>query len=173
MILDALAALIDYPRGDVERDARACATELGRTHPAAAAEIAAFADAIAGTPLPELEERYTETFDLTPTCSLDVGWHLFGDAHDRGSFMADVRERLEQAGVVRTAELPDHLTHVLRLLGREPSASAARLAVDIRPAIDRVCAALAHRKSPYAHVLDAVRTVVAAMAVEEREGTRS
>ena len=27
----------------------------------------------------ELEEAYTRTFDVNPSCALDIGWHLFGE----------------------------------------------------------------------------------------------
>ena len=173
-VLDELGALIGYPKADLGPRVRACLTGLAAISPAAASDLASFGDAIAGMSLAQLQEHYTESFDLTPTCALDVGWHLFGDAHKRGPFMAALREDLRRAEVPETAELPDHLTHVLRLLGREAPPRAAVLAATIAPAIERVHGVLARRDSPYRHLLSAVAAVVASLLAERpREVTIS
>jgi nitrate reductase delta subunit len=168
-LFDALAALVAYPDGDLEPRARACRAEVAAISPAATVELGRFADAIAGPSVGELQEQYTETFDLNPACSLDVGWHLFGETHRRGAFMAALREDLRRAGVPETAELPDHLTHVLALVGREHPARAAALAALVAPAIEAVHRALATRGSPYVHVLAALRDVVAGIGTVDAQ----
>lgn len=165
-LLETLARLVEYPDGDLEPRVRACLAHPTAIGPAAAAELERFADAIAGTSVGELQERYTATFDLDPACALDVGWHLFGDAHERGTFMAALREDLQQAGVPETAELPDHLPHVLELVSREQPARAAALASLVAPAIAALHRALAARESPYLHVLAALQDVIAAIGAE-------
>jgi nitrate reductase molybdenum cofactor assembly chaperone NarJ/NarW len=173
-VLDGLGVLIGYPKADLGPRVRACLAGLAAISPAAATDLASFGDATAGTPLAQLQEHYTESFDLSPTCALDVGWHLFGDAHKRGAFMAALREDLRRVEVPETAELPDHLTHVLRLLGREAPPRAAVLAATIAPAIETVQRALARRGSPYRHLLSAVAAVVASVLAERpREVTLS
>jgi nitrate reductase delta subunit len=163
--LDVLAGLLGYP--DAGLPSRVHAGLAGSTlGPAAAAELERFAAEIAGMSIGDLQEHYTGTFDLDPACALDVGWHLFGDAHDRGGFMAALREDLQQAGVPETRELPDHLTRVLALLARGEPARAAALAALVAPAIDMVHRALAGRRSPYVHVLAAVQTVVTGMGAD-------
>jgi nitrate reductase delta subunit len=168
-LLDALAALVGYPDGALGSRVRACLGEAAAISPAAADELARFAEAIAAPSLGELQEQYTATFDLDPACALDVGWHLFGERHERGAFMAALREDLRRAGVPESAELPDHLTHVLAVLGRDEPARAAALAALVTPAIERVHGALAARGNPYVHVLAAVR---AALVAEAQEVTR-
>ena len=168
-LLDALAALVDYPDGDLQPRARACLADVAAISPAAAVELARFADAIARPSIGELQEQYTETFDLSPACALDLGWHLFGEAHERGAFMAALREDLRRAGVPETAELPDHLTHVLALVGREQPARAAALAALVAPAIETVHRALGARGSPYVHVLAALREVVAGLGTGDAQ----
>jgi nitrate reductase assembly molybdenum cofactor insertion protein NarJ len=71
--------------------------------------------------------------------------------------------------VPETAELPDHLTHVLALVAREPSARAASLAALVAPAIERVHRGLAERGSPYVHVLAAIRAVVAGIGTPDAQ----
>ena len=64
----------------------------------------------------ELEELYTRTFDINPVCSLEVGWHLFGEDYNRGAFLVRMRGLLREHGIEEGAELPDHLESVLRVL---------------------------------------------------------
>jgi nitrate reductase delta subunit len=166
--LDALIGLLGYPDAGLPSRARAALADpaLG---PSAVADLQGFAGAIAGMSIGDLQEHYTATFDLDPACALDVGWHLFGDAHERGAFMAALREDLQRAGVPETRELPDHLTRVLALLGREQPDRAAALAELIAPAIGSVRRALAGRQSPYVHVLAAVQAVMAGAGADDRQ----
>jgi nitrate reductase delta subunit len=168
-LFDGLAALVDYPEGDLLPHVRACVADLAAPSPAAAAELETFAREIAGTSVEELQEHYTEAFDLHAACALDLGWHLFGDAHERGAFMAALREDLQRAGVPDNAELPDHLTNILALLGRDEPVRAAALADFVAPAVDEVRCALAGSGSPYAHVLAAVRALVADVRAGRRQ----
>jgi nitrate reductase delta subunit len=169
-LLDGLAALLRYPDDGLQRRARACLAVSTRCPPAAAA-LQRFADEIAGASIAELQEQYTETFDMSPACALDVGWHLFGDTHKRGAFMAGLGEDLRRAGI-QGSELPDHLTQVLALVGREEPARASALAEVVAPAIATVRRALDARKSPYAHVLAAVQDAVAGVRAAREEVTR-
>src|SRR3972149_5384978 len=68
--------------------------------------------------LEELEESFTRTFDLNPVCCLEVGWQLYGEDYNRGSFMVEMRQRIRSHGITETLELPDHLSNLLPLLGR-------------------------------------------------------
>lgn len=113
-----LAALLSYP--DEETLTR-CLTWLSTwnaEHGDAAALIASWYDTACTMPLAELQELYTHTFDLNPSCSLDIGYYLFGEDYQRGAFMALLREELDRAGLPRSAELPDHLPGILRWLER-------------------------------------------------------
>jgi nitrate reductase molybdenum cofactor assembly chaperone NarJ/NarW len=160
-LLDDLAALLGYPAGDLQAPLRRCLADPGALPPEAAAALEAFREAIAGWSPQALQEEYTDAFDFNPACALDLGWHLFGDAHDRGAFMAAVREDLARTGVPETSDLPDHLSHVLALAGREHPERAALLVDLVSPAIEAVARALARRGSPYQHLLEAVMTVLA------------
>jgi nitrate reductase delta subunit len=104
-------------------------------------------------PLP-IQEQYAEAFDFDPSCSLDVGWHLFGDAVERGTLLARLRDDLARAGVPENGELPDHLATLLRLLAREDEPSARRHAALMIPAVARVAERLRERGSPFSDILD-------------------
>ena len=66
----------------------------------------------------ELQELYTRTFDLSPVCALEVGYHLFGEDYKRGEFLARLRETENPYELGQEQQLPDYLPVVLRLLGQ-------------------------------------------------------
>ena len=154
-LVDRLASLLDYPGHDFRAGLDACL----RDEPG----LAPFALAVRDMPLGQLQELYTETFELNAACTLDMGWHLFGDRPERGAFMADLRLELAAAGIGEHGELPDYLPHLLMLISRIDQARAAALRRAIDPAIQKLAAALRERGSPYESVLT---TAVAAASRE-------
>lgn len=64
----------------------------------------------------DIEELFTRTFDLNPSTCLEVGWHLYGEDYQRGEFLVKMRQSLEGFDIPESGELPDHLSHCLKLL---------------------------------------------------------
>ncbi len=88
---------------------------------------------------PERQELYVQTFEFNPACTLEIGWHLFGENYERGEFLVRMRGQLRRYEIAETTELPDHLTHVLRLIGRMEHDEAASLAGQVvLPALDKM-----------------------------------
>jgi nitrate reductase delta subunit len=109
----------------------------------------------------ELEELYTRTFDINPVCSLETGWHLFGEDYNRGAFLVRMRGSLRAHGIEEGAELPDHLESVLRLLDAMEESDATPLAREfILPALAKMRAPLAGTGNPYARVLEEVERLL-------------
>jgi nitrate reductase delta subunit len=102
------------------------------------------------------------TFDLNPKCTLDVGWHLFEDAYERGVLLAMLREELERNAVPEHGELPDHLPSVLMLLDRVDASRRAELIHLLAPAFEALQKALASSGSPYAPLVKGVLTTALA-----------
>ena len=126
-LFDLLARLLSYPGGEYAHAVRACQQLLGEQQPAQSSSLARFAAYVQDTPVEELEELFTRTFDLNPVCCLEVGWQLYGEDYNRGSFMVKMRQLLRSHGVAETIELPDHLANLLPLLGRMESEEAGPL----------------------------------------------
>src|SRR6266568_3182701 len=59
---------------------------------------------------PARQELYVQTFEFNPACTLELGWHLFGENYERGEFLVRMREQLRRHGIAESNELPDHLT---------------------------------------------------------------
>ncbi len=148
--LDKLALLFSYPGDD---------------YPALCLEAALpeFAAAIAAHSTAQLQEMFITAFDWNPATALDLGWHLYGEQYARGEFLVKMREELRRYGVQESAELPDHLTHVLAVLARMDSTAAEKLAQEcVAPAVAKLVAVLEQNHSPFA---PAMRAVWAALPV--------
>lgn len=149
---DGLAALLDYPDGTFPARLDGCLESAGELPADAASALRRFAEAVSGVSIAELQETYTETFDLDPGCTLDVGWHLFGERFERGAFLADLRPRLAAAGIGERNELPDFLPTLLRLLWTNPDQTLELRAL-VASAVATLTSALRERGSPYEHLV--------------------
>jgi nitrate reductase molybdenum cofactor assembly chaperone len=104
---------------------------------------------------PAMQEIYVQTFEFNPACTLEIGWHLFGENYERGEFLVRMREQLRRHGIAESTELPDHLTHLLLLIASMEHDEAAQLAGEfILPAIEKIRAAL--KDNPYEPVIAGV-----------------
>lgn len=157
-LLERLATLLDYPGEGVAERLEGCASALEGRLPEAAAPLAPWRTFLDGHSLAEAQELFTHTFDLNPSCSLDVGYYLFGEDYQRGLMLAHLREHQERAGLGPQEELPDHLPVVLRWLARIHGTDTYRemIADCALPALGKMDEALAEGQNPYRGVLRAV-----------------
>jgi nitrate reductase assembly molybdenum cofactor insertion protein NarJ len=92
---------------------------------------------------PAMQELYVQAFEFNPACTLEIGWHLFGENYERGEFMVRMREQLRRYGIAESTELPDHLTHLLLLISRMDSVEASEVAGQyVLPALGKIKDAL-------------------------------
>ncbi len=117
-----------------------------------------FAAAMATLSTGEIQEQFTATFDWNPATALEIGWHLYGEQYARGEFLVRVREELRRHGIAESAELPDHLTHVLALLARMEDTKAEEFAREyVAPAVAKLVSVLEQKQTPFAILMRAVR----------------
>lgn len=136
---DALARLLEYPKEGWSEAVEEAARRVSAECPEAWKPLESFIAFSRSTPLTQIEELFTQTFDNNDERALEVGWHVFGENYTRGSFMAGMRRHLREVGVEENGELPDHLSHMLALLGRLPVDRARLLAMEIvAPAVRKV-----------------------------------
>ena len=104
---------------------------------------------------PAAQELYVQTFEFNPACTLEIGWHLFGENYERGEFLVRMREQLRRYGIAESTELPDHLTHLLALIPRMDREEAAELAGQyVLPALARIREAM--KENAYAKLIGAI-----------------
>lgn len=156
-LFDRIATLFAYPPPGylaAVEDVRAAIRAAG---PEVAERIDAFADGLGTMDRAAIEELFTRTFDLNPECSCEVGWHLFGERYDRGSFMVWMRDQLRVHDVPETGELPDHLVHVLRVLGRMDDEEAQRFATEaVTPTLERMVGSVKDPANPFRDLIAAI-----------------
>lgn len=161
---DRLAALWSYPdETTAAKVADARSLLLGTAAPEAATLLDPLVAAVERLSPEELEELFTRTFDVNPVCTLECGWHLFGEDYARGELLVRMRVLMRSLGVEESAELPDHLSHVLPVLGRLPEAEGRAFAREwIAPAMRKMLAGFQDPDNPYRDALRAVLQFLAA-----------
>ena len=154
---DAVATLLTYPGADTAPElVGACLLLEAGVDPLAEAarDFREFVEACEPT---RLEELFTTVFDINPQCTLELGWHLYGEDYKRGSFLVDMRSIMAGVGVEESAELPDHLTHALRVLDRLPAPKDVQFSTEyVQPALVKMLEGYDDEKSPWRPLLVAL-----------------
>ncbi len=157
---DLTAELLRYPGTIGKAVVLEAAAELATVAPEFGPDLAEFRDWVARCSTEELEESYTGTFDNSSDRALELGWQLFGENYSRGAFLVRVRQLLREHGIPENGELPDHVTHLLQLLGRVPAHTAALVAGEVAlPALKKVTESLGDASKPWTGALRAAARV--------------
>jgi nitrate reductase delta subunit len=152
-----LADLLDYPEKGFGARAARCFGELEERRDATLPLLAPFRKVAESFTLEDLQELYTRTFDINPVCTLEVGWHVYGEDYARGEFLVKMREKLREHNIPESCELPDHLSHVLALLWRLEAPEADDLAARyVLPALAKMMEGLGGATNPYEALLQAI-----------------
>jgi nitrate reductase molybdenum cofactor assembly chaperone len=157
-VFDLLAAIVDYPDENLAvavDEAAALAGVAAVTGP-----LESFGEVLSELSLDDLREHYVAMFDFAPACTLQLGFHLYGDSHARGALLVRLLDAMRRADVHPGRQLPDHLSCVLTLIARGDLDRAAEFATIVAPALDRIRHALAERHSPYADLIGAARAAI-------------
>jgi nitrate reductase assembly molybdenum cofactor insertion protein NarJ len=159
---DLLARLLGYPEDGGYAEALAqCIETLGRGYGKAAALLLPLHEHVRGMSNEEIQELYTRTFDINAVCTLEIGWHIYGEDYARGALLVKLREQLRLMNVPESCELPDHLTHVLLLFGRMAGEEADELAARyLLPGLDKMLEGMTAGEHPYRALIETVSNVV-------------
>jgi nitrate reductase delta subunit len=154
---DLLASVLTYPDSEFDGKPDRFAQDMRGGDPDLARRFAAWADAMRCLSLEDRQELYARTFDMSPKCTLEIGWHLFGEQYDRGTFLVWMRGQLREFSLAESTDLPDHARHVLAVLGRlEPEAADNFGTACVLPALETVRDGLKQLDSPYEALVDAI-----------------
>jgi nitrate reductase delta subunit len=164
-----LGSLVSYPGPGLFRALESCIPALALEVPEAAALLDHFREVATGLGQDGLEESYIQVFEMHAEAALYIGHQLFGEDWRRGAFMACLKERYQECGVSIGAELPDHLSVILRFLEVEqPGPETEELIGDcIVPALHKVLRAIEGKKTPYSGVVEAVLLCLGASRIAE------
>jgi|SRR5579863_3233299 len=154
------AEILGYPECPIGKAVGDCMAELASEFPEAHAQLNDFENSVAGKSLGNLQEAYTNAFDLRPDCTPNLGYHLFGDDGRRGLFLAELKGRMEARGIPLGFELPDHLSLLLRYLEAVEEERAPVVEDCLLPAVSRMVEVLEHSDNPYEKALRALLSVL-------------
>ena len=163
--LRAIAAagrVLRYPTDGYAADLHSFAALCRKLGCASAPLLEDFANRADSTTVGSMQELFTQSFDLTPDCALEVGWHLYGEDYQRGAFLVKMREQLRTHGIDEGAELPDNLASLLALVVEAPAETRALVADALLPAVGKMLSALEKTASAFHPIMDAVRGLLAA-----------
>lgn len=164
---DAVAEILRYPSAERTCDLiRACdVLTKDETFPSEGA--LALGVFLNDTTPEDAEEHYTRTFDINPVCSLEIGWHLYGEDYARGALLVEMRQLMRALGVEEGSELPDHLTAGMRVMGRLSEGKAGLFSTTyVQKALFKMNAGFDDLESPYRQVL---RDLLSALETEHGE----
>lgn len=161
-IHDLVADLLTYPGPDSGIDVMHAIDAVVELMPDTAVALAELRRVAEAGPPHVLEELFCRTFDNNADRALEVGWQIWGENYDRGAFLVKMRDLMRRTGVTESAELPDHLSHALKVLGRLDEQSARTLAAAaVYPAVQKMTKAFEGEEHPYRGVLETVERLVA------------
>ena len=154
MDLDTIAFVLEYPGVAFESKLEAARLESGGNERMDRA-FRALADYLETEGRDKAEERYTQLFDLSPVCTLHVGYHLFGDAYGRGELLAGLVGELRNADVPLGDEIPDFLPTLLRLVSRIESDADREVFLEkvLLPGLAKMGESLGEPKDPWSEIV--------------------
>lgn len=155
--LGALGELLAYPGPGFE----AALSRARRDAPEAArAPLDRFAAWAGRTPAAAREEAYSASFDLDPKAPPYVGHQLCGESTVRGAFLARLVQVYAAYHFRSGAELPDHLSEVLRFLAEADGQERDELLRDgALVTVEKMLEAI-DRRDPHRDLLAAAREVL-------------
>jgi nitrate reductase delta subunit len=122
--------------------------------------LARFIDHLRSLPLDRLAADYVDTFDLTRRGCLYLTYYAHGDTRKRGAALVRFTHAYRRAGFPPPdGELADHLGVVCNFAALSPAAGL-ELIEEHRPGVELLAMALSESGSPYAGVIDALRSVL-------------
>ena len=150
-LLKLLSVLLQYPDEEYA-DSLATLKETVENEVEASAgrKLGGFLAAVEAIPSIDLQEHFTQIFDISPATSLNLTYHSLEDSEDRGRTLADMDQVYCRAGFARaTTELPDYLPLVLEFLSQSPRADGSELLWQMLTAVDGIAERLRKIDSPY------------------------
>jgi len=125
-----------------------------------------FLNYLGSNPLIRLQEEYTATFDLNPATSLNLTYHKWGDARERGNALAELNYLYRKAGYESgNDDLPDYLPLVLEFLSINKLTNSFSFLGQYCDQVKAVGSRLREKDSPYSGILTIVLDIFGELKV--------
>lgn len=155
-LLKLLSRCLAYPDADALEALPAMEAAAASLRDSRARErLADFMRLLKAQPLLKLQEHYTAVFDINPSASLNLTYHLMGDREDRGRALAELLGIYRQAGFEPAVdELPDYLPLMLEFMAAASPAEPHALIRRCLSAVPALAGRLKANDSAYAVLLE-------------------
>ena len=157
-LLKVLSALLQYPDDELLlllQELREAVAEIPQKD--YREKCVKFLDYLDNNSLIHLQEEYTATFDLNPATSLNLTYHKWGDARERGSALCDLNYLYHRAGYDSSDDdLPDYLPLILEFLSITTLADSFLFLGQYCDHVEAVGSRLREKGSPYAGLFEVV-----------------
>lgn len=156
-----LGDLLDYPDVRMSTHTRECIQLLASDLPFASHQMKKFLDFVNSTKRGRIEEIYTSTFDVSPTCFIFAGYMLFGETFKRGEFLVQLQERYRQHDFTVGNELADHIAVIFKFIATLENNDILKeelIGDCLLPVLEKMISGFktdTDRANPYVHVLRA------------------
>ena len=152
-LLKLLSRCLAFPEAEALPEMEAAVASLGE--PRVREHLVDFMVQLKAQSLLKLQEHYTTVFDMNPSASLNLTYHLMGDREDRGRALAELLEVYLQAGFEPAVnELPDFLPLMLEFMAAASPAEPHALILRCLSVVPAVAGRLKETGSPYAVPLE-------------------
>jgi nitrate reductase molybdenum cofactor assembly chaperone NarJ/NarW len=150
-----LAFLLEYPDTSWSADLADMETVVdGVADEQRRAVLRGFLAYAGGASPMELQEAYTQAFDLDAATSLHLTYHLMGDSEDRGKALAALLWVYHREGFdAAIGELPDYLPMMLEFLAVCPEPKDAALLWSCLGTVALLAQRLEEKQHPYAKLM--------------------
>jgi len=120
-----------------------------------AASIRRLIDHLLQTPLLSSQEAYSATFDLRAATCLNLSYHRYGDAKERGEELARFAAAYQASGFEPAlSELPDYLPMLLELAAHSPNGEGQDMLREYASSLALLSERLEAEESPYAGLFE-------------------
>ena len=157
-LLQMLSVLLHYPDDELLYRLDEMASVAEHSHPAEIkSAILTFINELRPHTLIHVQERYTAVFDMSPSTTMNMTYHAYGDNEKRAAALANLQHNYEQAGWERiTGELPDYLPMMLEFLSICPHPAYTAPVWQCLQGIQRLVAHLEKNAPVYAALLQPI-----------------
>jgi nitrate reductase molybdenum cofactor assembly chaperone NarJ/NarW len=156
VLLKAIGCLLDYPDEHFGELLDAVKKALSDLPPSTARDrLLEGIGNVAGMDPIVLQEEYTRLFDFSPGTTLELTYHKWGDAKERGAALAGLQRTYDDAGWTPVSgELPDFLPRVLEFLSVAPDEVGCRVLGDFRQELSGLADHVAAASKTYGPILE-------------------
>lgn len=173
LVWQLVSLLLDYPTPAGAARHQAVRTAVADLPEAVRGPLRRFVDEVESWGLERAQREYVETFDHTRRCCLYLTYFTYGDTRRRGVALLRLKQLYRRHGLQLTAdELPDHLAVVLEFGACADLAAAGKVLRDYRPGIEMLRIGLRDRRSPWAHVVDALAATLPVLELADEAAVR-